>query len=59
MIANQKCDTCTFQDKCVAYKKLKPSSEDARVDLGVDLTFDGCGSYMPIQDDEAGENSDN
>ena len=35
MINNQKCDDCVFQTKCVAKNKLKPFSDEARVDLGV------------------------
>ena len=52
MINNQKCDTCVFQVKCVAHTKLKPFSEEARTDLGVELDFVSCAEYQEIKEDE-------
>ena len=51
MITNQKCDFCAFQTKCVAKKKLKPFSDEARVDLGVELEFISCNDYKEIEED--------
>lgn len=55
MIVNLKCDDCIFQGKCAAYKKLKPFSEDARTDLGVEIKFLSCDSYTPIDEEENNE----
>lgn len=53
MVYNQKCDDCVFASKCVAKNKLKPFTEEARTDLGVDLNFVGCNNYISTdQDDE-------
>lgn len=48
MIYNQKCDDCVFGVKCVAKNKLKPFSEDAKVDLGVELKFIGCTDFIDV-----------
>lgn len=50
MITNQKCETCVFQNKCVAKNKLKPFSDDARVDLGVELEFVSCNDFKDFED---------
>ena len=52
MINNQKCDDCVFQTKCVAKNKLKPFSDEARVDLGVELEFISCTDYQSLEDSE-------
>lgn len=52
MINNQKCETCAFQIKCVAKNKLKPFSDEARVDLGVELEFISCVDYQEIVEEE-------
>ena len=46
MINNQKCDDC------VAKNKLKPFSDEARVDLGVELEFISCTDYQSLEDSE-------
>lgn len=59
MITNQKCETCAFQTKCVAKNKMKPFTEDARVDLGVELDFVSCVDYKSHEEDaENTENND-
>ena len=50
MITNQKCESCAFQTKCVAKNKLKPFSDEARVDLGVELEFISCDDYKNMDD---------
>ena len=50
MITNQKCESCAFQSKCVAKNKLKPFSDEARVDLGVELNFISCNDYQDMYD---------
>lgn len=52
MITNQMCETCAFQNKCVAKNKLKPFSDEARVNLGVELDFISCDSYKNVADEE-------
>ena len=52
MITNQKCDSCAFSTKCVAKNKLKPFSDEARVDLGVELDFISCDDYKAMEDEE-------
>jgi hypothetical protein len=55
MITNQKCESCAFQTKCVAKNKLKPFSDEARVDLGVELEFISCNDYKNMDEDETDE----
>lgn len=52
MINNQKCETCVFQVKCVAKNKLKPFTDEARTDLGVELDFVSCAEYQEIKDED-------
>jgi len=54
MVNNIKCDTCKFQPKCVGYNKLKPLTDEARVDLGITLNFVSCNDFAEL-DDEAEE----
>lgn len=56
MINYQKCESCAFQNKCVAKNKLKPFSDEARVDLGVELTFISCNDYQDIEEEEMKDN---
>ena len=56
MITNQKCESCAFQTKCVAKNKLKPFSDEARVDLGVELEFISCNDYKDMDDADETEN---
>lgn len=52
MILNLKCDTCAFQNKCIAKLKLKPFSNEARVDFGVELNFNKCNNYVELPEEE-------
>lgn len=59
MITNQKCESCAFQSKCVAKNKLKPFSDEARVDLGVELNFISYNDYQDMYDcDKEADNED-
>lgn len=58
MIKYLDCDTCVFQTKCVAYNKMKPFLEDARVDLGVTLVFDSCVDYSSVEEQSDQESKD-
>ena len=58
MIKYLDCDTCAFQTKCVAYNKMKPFLEDARVDLGVTLVFDSCVDYSSTEEQSDQENKE-
>ena len=58
MITNQKCESCAFQTKCVAKNKLKPFSDEARVDLGVELYFISCNDYKDMDDCDNADSAD-
>ena len=58
MITNQKCESCAFQTKCVAKNKLKPFSDEARVDLGVELNFISCNDYKDMDDADEAESAE-
>lgn len=58
MITNQKCESCVFQTKCVAKNKLKPFSDEARVDLGVELNFISCNDYKDMDDCDNADSED-
>ena len=58
MITNQKCESCAFQTKCVAKNKMKPFSDEARVDLGVELEFISCTDYKNMDDADETENNE-
>lgn len=58
MITNQKCESCAFQTKCVAKNKLKPFSDEARVDLGVELNFISCNDYKDMDDCDNADSAD-
>ena len=44
------CEDCVFQNKCVAKNKLKPFSDEARNDLGVELIFNQCREFQDINE---------
>lgn len=56
MVNKIKCYDCSLLDVCKAYSKLKPFTEDAKVDLGVELTFNSCEHYISGEDEEVAEN---
>lgn len=61
MLKNAKCDACKLGKICKVKSKLKPFTEDAKVDLGVNLTFVDCDNFAEEDNvllDEADENED-
>lgn len=50
MIDGMKCYECGLLNVCKAYGKLKSFSDEAKVDLGVNLTFDDCNHYISDED---------
>lgn len=52
MIRNQKCPDCYFADNCLVKNKLKPFSDEAKNDLGVELTFVTCDKFLEKQAEE-------
>ena len=55
MIKNSKCDTCKLGKICKVKSKLKCFTDEAKVDLGVKLTFDECANFVKYEDDELDE----
>ena len=49
MVNNQICNRCAFAPKCLACSKLKPFTAEAKVDLGVTLTFNSCVDFKEIE----------
>lgn len=45
MIVDYKCDTCAISSICSGKTKLKPFTEDAKVDLGIMLRMVECVNY--------------
>ena len=45
MIIDYKCDTCAISSICSGKAKLKPFTEDAKVDLGIMLRMVECVNY--------------
>lgn len=60
MIVNYKCDDCKLASICQAKNKLKPFTEEAKVDLGVLLQMKECKTYIKetTEDFEAQEDYD-
>lgn len=52
MVTNLICDVCKFQPKCVGYNKLKPFTEEARTDLGVELEMKKCNDFVDMNDND-------
>lgn len=55
MINNFICENCLFQNKCVARTKLKPFMEEARTDLGVEITINKCEDYSDMNEENENE----
>lgn len=49
MVSNLICDACKFQPKCVGYNKLKPFTDEARADLGVELEMKKCNDFVDLE----------
>lgn len=48
MLKNSKCDICKLNKICKAKTKLNSFTDEARVDLGVTLTFDSCDNLVEV-----------
>ena len=55
MVTNLICDACKFQPKCVGYNKLKPFTDEARTDLGIELEMQKCNDLEDITDNDEEE----
>ena len=51
MIRNFECYNCKSQPVCSIKKVLDKFTEDAKKQLGVDLTMDNCQNYIPFGED--------
>lgn len=56
MIVDYKCDTCAISSICSGKAKLKPFTEDAKVDLGILLRMADCANYRADTGIEPQEN---
>lgn len=45
MIVDYKCDTCAISSICSGKAKLKPFTDEAKVDLGIMLRMADCANY--------------
>ena len=52
MVTNLICDACKFQPKCVGYNKLKPFTDEARTDLGIELEMQKCNDFVDMNDND-------
>ena len=52
MITNLICDACKFHPKCVGYNKLKPFTDEARTDLGIELEMQKCNDFVDMNDND-------
>lgn len=52
MIANYMCESCIHGAVCEKKKILIKFHEDAKVDLGVDLTMDTCVDFIMTEGDD-------
>lgn len=52
MITNKICENCKSWDVCKLANILYKFDEDAKKDLGVDITIDACKNYIPLENDE-------
>lgn len=50
MINNQECEKCKLSGICVAENKLKPFTDEAKTDLGVELDFVGCERFTKMEE---------
>ena len=58
MVNGMKCYECSLLDVCKVYTKLKPFTDEAKVDLGVELTINECKHYITEETDEQGEDNE-
>lgn len=49
MVNNLKCEYCQKLSVCAIFKKIKPFTDLAKIDLGVNLDMTDCEEFLPIQ----------
>ena len=52
MVDGMKCYDCSLINVCKTYSKLKPFTDEAKVDLGVSITFNNCEHYIVDEEEE-------
>ena len=52
MVDGMKCYDCSLINVCKTYSKLKPFTDEAKVDLGVSITFNNCDHYIVEEEEE-------
>ena len=52
MVDGMKCYDCSLINVCKTYSKLKPFTDEAKVDLGVSITFNNCDHYIAEEEEE-------
>ena len=55
IITEYKCDTCSLASICCGKAKLKPFTEEAKIDLGIMLRMVECANYTEEKDIEPQE----
>ena len=49
MINNYLCEDCELAPICLPQSKLKPFTDEAKIDLGLDISIDNCKRYQAIK----------
>ena len=52
MITNKICENCKSWDVCNLADILYKFHEDAKKDLGVDITIDACKNHLPLDEED-------
>ena len=55
IITNKICENCQSWDVCKLADILYKFDEDAKKNLGVDITIDHCQNYIPLEEEEENE----
>ena len=58
MVDGMKCYDCSLINVCKTYSKLKPFTDEAKVDLGVSITFNNCEHYILDEEEPLPEEAD-
>ena len=58
MVNGMKCYDCSLINVCKTYSKLKPFTDEAKVDLGVSITFNNCEHYILDEEEPLPEEAD-
>lgn len=52
IIINKICENCQSWDVCKIADILYKFDEDAKRNLGVDITIDNCSNYIPVEENQ-------